>query len=107
MTDAVCYQQSLDTLQRLCFHSPTSFRGYLSHQKKLCYCFNPGFTVDFPIGLIDHARGPTRSGLQLPQSCAGVLWAESWVVGMPEMSRDDSSSFTGPKMPGGGRLGGS
>lgn len=30
MTNVVCYQQSLDTLQRPCFHSPTSFRGYLT-----------------------------------------------------------------------------
>lgn len=34
MTDAVCYQQSLDTLQRLCFHGPTSFRGYLTKKPK-------------------------------------------------------------------------
>lgn len=34
MTDALCYQQSLDTSQRLCFHSLTSFRGYLTKKKK-------------------------------------------------------------------------
>lgn len=27
-----------------------------------------------------------------------MLWAESWVFCVPDMSRDDSSSFTGPKM---------
>lgn len=65
MTDAVRYQQSLDTLQKLWFHGPTSFRGYLTknlNKKKTSFA-----TV---LGVV---RGPTRRGLQLPQSCAGVL----------------------------------
>lgn len=65
MTNAVCYQQSLDTLQGLCFHSSTSFRGYHTRKKKkkkkLCYCFNPNLIADCSRRPADDARRPSGS----------------------------------------------
>lgn len=82
MTDAVCYQQSLDTLQRQWFHGPTSFSGYLTKnpnkKNQLCYCFRCC------------ERAHKKWAAAAPEPC---WWALSWALGMC-CARDDSSSCT-------------